>query len=227
MQEVITMLRIRSTALALAFTLTVTFAAPATTAQAFSLNDLVNQSVTPSASVTGGNGIMDLLLGLLLGKLVGNMNSAAATAPSPVDTLTKVLGLTNIPTTSDSSADTKGTALITSASKYMGVPYVWGGSTPAGFDCSGFTQYVMQQNGITIPRTAEEQYATGKPVDKSQLKVGDLVFFTTYKAGASHVGFYMGNSKFIHASSAQKQVAISSLDEAYYVEKYIGARRYF
>jgi cell wall-associated NlpC family hydrolase len=108
----------------------------------------------------------------------------------------------------------------------MGVPYVWGGDTPSGWDCSGFTSYVMNENGITIPRTAAEQFATGTPVDRNKLQPGDMVFFTTYKPGASHVGFYMGNGKFIHASSAAKQVTISSLDEQYYTDHYIGARRY-
>ena len=84
----------------------------------------------------------------------------------------------------------------------------------------------MKENGITIPRTAAEQYEVGTVIDKANLQVGDLVFFTTYKPGASHVGFYMGNRQFIHASSVAKQVTISSLDDTYYTEHYIGARRY-
>ena len=139
-----------------------------------------------------------------------------------------MLGLSTAPaspgTAPSSGADRS--ALITTAQKYMGVPYVWGGETPDGFDCSGFTQYVMKQNGITIPRTAADQFAAGTPVDKANLQVGDLIFFTTYKPGASHVGFYMGNGKFIHASSAAKAVTVSNLDEAYYTQHYIGARRY-
>ena len=173
---------------------------------------------------------MNILLGLLLGKMFSNTTgSSATTAPvNPVDTISKALGLTGISNNSPVNEPNSATAsaVITTAKQYMGVPYVWGGSAPSGFDCSGFTQYVMKQNGITIPRTAAEQFATGTPVDKSALKIGDLVFFTTYKAGASHVGFYMGNGQFIHASSASSKVTISSLDEKYYTEKYIGARRY-
>ena len=84
----------------------------------------------------------------------------------------------------------------------------------------------MKENGINLPRTAAEQFAVGTPVNKTNLQAGDLVFFTTYKPGASHVGFYMGNGKFIHASSAAKQVTISELADEYYTSHYIGARRY-
>ncbi len=122
------------------------------------------------------------------------------------------------------AASSKASAVIATAKNYMGVPYVWGGESPRGFDCSGFTQYVLKKNGISIPRVTSDQYDTGKSVSKSNLKVGDLVFFTTYKAGPSHVGFYIGSGKFIHASSS-KGVTISSLDSSYYSSRYIGARR--
>ncbi|MBP2660416.1 MAG: hypothetical protein H6Q69_3448 [Firmicutes bacterium] len=125
------------------------------------------------------------------------------------------------------TSSSKGDAIIATAKTYMGVPYVFGGESPtSGLDCSSFTQLVMKKNGITLPRTAAEQYNQGTAVDKEDLQIGDLVFFTTYKPGASHVGFYMGDQQFIHASSAAKQVTISSLDEAYYTEHYIGSRRY-
>lgn len=217
------MRKVKTTALAMLLTMTTTFAVPAAPAYAFSLTDLAAQTATTNTS-SGGSGIMDLLFGLLLGKMFSNMTSAG-NASTPVDTISKVLGLTNTPATGNQSS-VAGQALIDTGKQYMGVPYVWGGETPAGFDCSGFTQYVMKQNGITIPRTAAEQFATGTPVDKNNLKVGDLVFFTTYKPGASHVGFYMGNGQFLHASSANQQVTISNLGDTYYTEKYIGARRY-
>jgi len=122
--------------------------------------------------------------------------------------------------------DSKGTAIISTAQQLLGVPYVWGGSSTSGFDCSGFTSYVMSKNGISIPRTAALQFAAGTPVDKANLKIGDSVFFTTYTAGASHTGFYMGDGNFIHASSAAGKVTISSLNSTYYSAHYIGARRY-
>ena len=113
----------------------------------------------------------------------------------------------------------------TEALKYQGVPYVWGGTTPRGFDCSGFTQYVFKEMGYTLKRTAAQQLTCGTPVNGS-LQVGDLVFFTnTYatSAAASHVGIYMGDNLFIHAANGG--VKITSLDHEYYAARYIGARR--
>jgi len=115
--------------------------------------------------------------------------------------------------------------VIKLAKSYQGVPYTWGGTSPSGFDCSGFTHYVFLQNGITIPRTSAAQYNSGTWVHKSQLKPGDLVFFTTYKAGASHVGIYIGNNKFIHASSGAGKIVVSDMDNTYYKSHYVGAKR--
>lgn len=114
--------------------------------------------------------------------------------------------------------------VVQTAYKYIGVPYVWGGSSPSGFDCSGFVQWVYTQNGISITRTADTQYMEG--VSVKDLEPGDLVFFTTYAPGASHVGIYLACSKFIHASSSG-QVKISSLDDEFYRSVFIGGRRYF
>ena len=124
--------------------------------------------------------------------------------------------------TSGSSVASK---IVTTAKKYIGTPYVWGGSTPKGFDCSGFVQYVFNQHGITLPRTTTEQYKVGSYVSKSNLKAGDLVFLqNTYREGISHVGIYVGDGKMIHASSS-KGVVISDLGSSYYVKHYYGARR--
>jgi cell wall-associated NlpC family hydrolase len=115
--------------------------------------------------------------------------------------------------------------VIQTAKSLQGVPYVWGGTTKAGFDCSGFTQYVMSQNRISIPRTAALQYEKGTAVSKSSLIPGDFVFFSTYKAGASHVGIYIGSGQFIHASSGSEKVIISQLSNTYYTEHYLGSKR--
>ena len=114
--------------------------------------------------------------------------------------------------------------IIATAKKYMGVPYVWGGTTPAGFDCSGFVQYVYRQHGITLPRTSAQQYTAGKSVKKSELKPGDLVFFATDYTKVNHLGIYIGNGQFIHASSS-KGVTVSSMSNSYWMPRYYGARR--
>ena len=114
--------------------------------------------------------------------------------------------------------------IISKAQEYMGVPYIFGGTTPHGFDCSGYVQYVFARLDIKLPRTADVQFQAGTPVSTTELIPGDLVFFETYTAGASHVGIYVGEGNFIHASSS-RGVTISSLSQAYYSSHYIGARR--
>lgn len=112
--------------------------------------------------------------------------------------------------------------IIETGKKYMGVPYVFGGSTPKGFDCSGFTSYVFKQHGITLPRATTGQATAGTRVSKAELQAGDLVIFSnTYKKGPSHVGIYMGNGQFIHASSVRSGgVVISNLSESYYINHF-------
>ncbi|WP_213818997.1 NlpC/P60 family protein, partial [Garciella nitratireducens] len=114
--------------------------------------------------------------------------------------------------------------VIATAQSYLGVPYVWGGTSPSGFDCSGFTYYVLKQYGISIPRTSTTQYTQGTPVSKSNLQRGDFVFFNTSGSGVSHVGIYLGNNTFISATSS-KGIAICSLNNSYWSPRYIGARR--
>ena len=100
-----------------------------------------------------------------------------------------------------------------------------GGNDPAGFDCSGFICYVWQNFGVILPRTADEQFKIGLPVEWQDLETGDLVYFSTYASGPSHVGIYIGNGKFIHASSGAGKVTITPLLKPYYAQRYIGARR--
>ena len=114
--------------------------------------------------------------------------------------------------------------IISTSMDYLGVPYVFGGTSPYGFDCSGYVQYVFAKAGIDLPRTADVQYEVGTPISTTELVPGDLVFFETYTYGASHVGIYVGDGNFIHASSS-RGVTVSSLSQAYYSSHYIGARR--
>lgn len=112
--------------------------------------------------------------------------------------------------------------LVQEALRYQGVPYYFGGTTPNGFDCSGFTRYVYAQVGVTLPRMADSQYYDLPEV--SELQVGDLVFFETYEPGPSHVGIYIGSRQFVNASSS-RGVVVDSLDSSYWSARYIGARR--
>lgn len=118
-----------------------------------------------------------------------------------------------------------GSKIVQEAKKHLGVPYVWGGSTPSGFDCSGFVQYVLKQCGISVPRTTELQAQVGSYINKTELRPGDLVFLqNTYRTGISHVGIYIGSDQMIHASSS-KGVTISNLTASYYIKHYHSARK--
>ena len=114
--------------------------------------------------------------------------------------------------------------LLQSSFQHIGVPYWFGGTTPRGFDCSGFTRYVFANIGVNLPRMADGQFAVGRPVSVERLQPGDLVFFETYEPGPSHVGIYTGNSQFISATSS-RGVVVADLFGHYWGERYIGARR--
>ena len=118
----------------------------------------------------------------------------------------------------------KVNGIIATAKKYIGVKYVSGGTTPKGFDCSGYVQYVFKQNGFTVPRTADVQYKLGKYAPVSKLEPGDLVFFhTDSSAGVSHCGIYLGNGKFIHASSS-KGIRIDELSNEYWKKAFTAGK---
>jgi peptidoglycan DL-endopeptidase CwlO len=113
-------------------------------------------------------------------------------------------------------------SVVSIALQYLGVPYVWGGASPSGFDCSGLTMYAYAKVGVYLPHNAAMQYGMGTPVARSQLAPGDLVFFS----GLSHVGMYIGGGRFVHAPHTGDVVKISSLSEYWYAATYVGARRY-
>lgn len=115
--------------------------------------------------------------------------------------------------------------LILFAKKLLDIPYRFGGSSLLGIDCSAYVQKVYSLIGMNLPRSAREQFSEGNPVDKEELSIGDLVFFRTYASFPSHVGIYLGNNLFIHASSRGKKVTIDSLETPYYFKRFIGAKR--
>ncbi len=126
------------------------------------------------------------------------------------------------------SRSSKGSQIIHTALQYLGRPYVRGGESPGGFDCSGFVHYVMGQHGISVSRTSPALFREGRPVSRSQLRPGDVVFFrNTYKRGISHVGLYINANKFIHAANQRRDVTINRIDDSYYGPRYVGARRMY
>lgn len=121
-----------------------------------------------------------------------------------------------------SVTSTNHSQAIEAARAQIGTPYVWGGESPGGFDCSGFIQYIFQMEGISLPRTVSETWNFTTQVDSPS--VGDLVFFETYKPGPSHMGIYIGDGQFIHAGES-RGVESSKLSNSYWKERYLGAGR--
>ncbi|NHM32716.1 LysM peptidoglycan-binding domain-containing protein [Neobacillus terrae] len=144
---------------------------------------------------------------------------AVATSTSVTTTTTKTTTITTTTTSSVSKAD----AVVAEAKKYIGTPYVWGGNTPSGFDCSGFVKYVFAKVGITLPRTVATIWDATTPV--SSPRPGDILFYQTYKTGPSHAGIYIGNNKMIQAGS--NGVAVSDITYSYWTTRYLGTRTAF
>jgi len=115
--------------------------------------------------------------------------------------------------------------IVRTALAYRGARYVRGGTGRRGFDCSGFTRHIYRKFGVSLPHSSRAQAGCGKSISRSELKSGDILLFHTYRRGVSHVGIYIGEGKFIHASTPRHGVIISSLNERYYASRYIGARR--
>ncbi len=138
-------------------------------------------------------------------------------------------GTSSAPSASGSGSTTasaSGAKIVETAKKYLGVPYIWGGASPSGFDCSGFVYYVTRSLGYNTSRTLTAMYSQGTPVEKSDLQPGDIVFFkNTYKSGISHVGIYAGNGQFIHSPHTGKVVSFADLYSDYYTSHYYGACR--
>ena len=151
------------------------------------------------------------------GKSTGVTPSAAA--------LNGTTGNTSGATTS-TPANVTGAQILAEAQKYLGCPYVSGGASPSGFDCSGFVYYVLKQVGLSPYRTPDKQFTQGTSVKKSDLRAGDVVFFSSNSGRSiTHVGIYSGNGQFIHAPNSRSTVSYSDLTSGYWANTYYGARR--
>lgn len=121
-----------------------------------------------------------------------------------------------------------GAVAARTAERFVGIPYRWGGDNVVeGMDCSGFVRAVYNLCGVNIPRTSAEQFRTGDRVAREALKDGDLVFFGASSDRINHVGIYVGNGRFVHAPRRGDEIKVSAIDEKYFSERFVGAKRYF
>ena len=202
----------------------------------------LQEAVSPGRSGSGLVGlrayVSDPSLGLAPGTqlLVGLARAAHPAAAT--STAAAVLGLPQLPAaeasmagvpafvTPDIPTNTLGGQAVAIAYRFLGVPYVWAGASPTGFDCSGLTMYVWGQLGIKLGHYTGFQFYEGRRVPRDQLEPGDLVFFHANSAGVpQHEGMYVGNGSFIHAPQTGDVVKISSLFEARYALSFVGAVR--
>jgi len=162
-------------------------------------------------------------------RIVAGTAGVARPAPAPAaQTVTR-----NLPVPAQAPAQQAPVApssasgsIVSVAMQFQGARYVWGGTTPAGFDCSGYVYYVLNRAGKPISRGLWGQYGAGAHPGRGALQPGDIVFFqNTYMAGLSHNGIYIGNGQFIHASDPSSGVKISSLSESYWASRWFGATR--
>jgi len=166
--------------------------------------------------------IMSLLNGVLSSNHAGFTLPAVPTSGSSI----KIGGQNGITVSGIDRASNRDLAAVSTVREYLGTPYVWGGASPKGFDCSGLLQYVWGKQGVQIPRTSQEQWQSGQAVNSSQLRPGDAVFFVGSdgtRNAPGHVGMYIGNGKYVEAPHTGDVVKIAKLADA---KDFVGARRY-
>jgi cell wall-associated NlpC family hydrolase len=118
-----------------------------------------------------------------------------------------------------------GQAVVRTAEALVGTPYRLGGEDPTGFDCSGLVRYVLRQHGLDVPRNVASQWRTGRDIDRSDIRAGDLLFFATKGPGPTHVSLALDRQRFVHAPNARGVVRIESLTSSYWSQRFLGARR--
>ena len=126
----------------------------------------------------------------------------------------------DLPATTSASEESRNATAARLATRYLGAPYVWAGSSPSGFDCSGLVMYAFGQVGVAIPHNAAQQFRLGIPVDRDRLRPGDVVFFNQLR----HNGIYLGDGRFVH-STKPGGVKIARLDDEWFRSRWMGARR--
>jgi len=157
-----------------------------------------------------------------------NLAIRAAEARKRAQRIAKEKALANKTGKTYHISNTDRKKLLEDAKYFKGGKYVWGGTTPKGFDCSGYVQYLYSKHNINLPRTAWAQSKRGQKIEKQNLKKGDLLFFLTDKKRGipvTHVGIYIGNGQFIHAASKKKGIIISPVHYGYYAGKFVSAKR--
>jgi cell wall-associated NlpC family hydrolase len=127
----------------------------------------------------------------------------------------------------DGAAQDPGRAVLQAAETRIGAPYRYGGAGPDAFDCSGLVTYAHRQVGITVPRTAAEQFEKAAPVARRELRPGDLVFFRLSGREVGHVGIYAGDDRFVHAPQSGGHVRVASLGDEWYRQRFVGAGRFY
>ncbi len=188
-------------------------------------------SVRNLRDTNGING-SNIRIGQVL-RVPGQVKVTRKTGANDIEISTDKTGVKTSPEVDDqgnrnivNDSGVSGDSIIKIAKRFLGIPYKFGGtSLIKGLDCSAFVNKVFSFFNIGLPRTAREIYKVGQDVDRAELAAGDLVFFRTYASYPSHVGIYVGDSEFIHASSKAKRVTIDSINRPYFVKRYIGAKR--
>ena len=207
-------------------TTTVNLRKEANTSSAIVANLPVNTAVEVISETNGWSKVkVNGKEGYISSSLLANKKqetSRGSTTPRKMETNTAEQNKTEKSTTTTTPSG-KGSNVVATAQQYIGSKYIYGGTTPKGFDCSGFTSYVYKLHGVSLSRTAAGQYSNGVAVNRSDLQPGDLVMFG--RSGINHVAIYVGGGKIVHAANASRGVTIDTINSGYYNKTYVGARR--